>query len=108
MLQAANAGYPALASLHADSIPDLLSKFMKMGHLSENLDLIIFMIVTKKGGEYVRRVSEVIEVVGYDRNKKELVTNTVFRWNPAADDFNLLKSVFLRKFEGGSLSNIKR
>lgn len=108
MLQAAKVGYPALASLHADSIPDLLSKFMKMGHLSENLDLIVFMIVTKKGGEYVRRVSEVIEVVGYDRDKKEMVTNTVFRWNPAADNFNLLKSVFLRKFEGGSLSNIKR
>jgi hypothetical protein len=56
----------------------------------------------------VRRVSEIVEVVGYDRNKKQLVTNTVFRWNPVADSFNLLKSVFLRKLEEGGLSRLRK
>ena len=37
---------------------------------------------------WVRRVKEVVEVVGIDPTTDDLLTNDVFRWNPRKDNFD--------------------
>ena len=35
----------------------------------------------------MRRTKQLVEIVGIDPNSMEVITNEVFRWNPATDDF---------------------
>ena len=44
-------------------------------------------IQTRINGKRVRRTKQLVEIVGIDPNSMEVITNEVFRWNPATDDF---------------------
>jgi flagellar protein FlaI len=51
------------------------------------LDVIAIQAQTRVKGKRVRRIMEVVELVGMDPATKELLTNTVFKWDPATDSF---------------------
>jgi flagellar protein FlaI len=61
--------------------------------------LVIFLLQTRYKGKQVRRVNEVLEIVGFDREKNLPITNLIFKWNPVTDTFDVVnKSVLLKKF----------
>jgi flagellar protein FlaI len=99
-----NTGHPSLATIHAEDMPKLIDRLTTPPislppALIENLNLVIFLLQTRYKGKQVRRVNEVIEIVGFDREKNSPITNLVFKWNPLKDSFDVVnKSVLLKKF----------
>ncbi len=91
LFQAISVGHAAMGTIHAASMPELIARVESMPMnvprvLVRNLDLVIFLALIRKGKERVRRVREIVEILSVDPGSKELVTNTVFRWNPIKDE----------------------
>jgi flagellar protein FlaI len=97
-------GHPSLATIHAEDMPKLVDRLITPPislppALIENLNLVIFLLQTRYKGKQVRRVNEVLEIIGFDREKNSPITNLVFKWNPTTDTFDVVnKSVLLKKF----------
>jgi energy-coupling factor transporter ATP-binding protein EcfA2 len=88
MFQAMATGHPALSTLHADSINAVMDRLTTRPidlpvSLLENLDAIIFLEKTNKDGRLIRRVAQILEIEGYDRDTGKLKTNIAFSWDPA-------------------------
>ena len=92
LFQAMATGHITYSTVHADSVPQLV-------HRLENkpidiprvmlpiLDAALIQIQTRIGGRRVRRVREIVEVIGQDPHSEELLTNQVFRWDHTTDSF---------------------
>ena len=53
---------------------------------------------TRINGRRVRRTKQVVEIVGVDPHSLEVITNEVFKWDPARDDYDFSgKSYVLEK-----------
>jgi flagellar protein FlaI len=97
-------GHAGLGTLHAENLSAVVDRLVTKPinlpkAMLENLDLIVFLTSTKKGNSYIRRVQEVVEIVGYDYNKGDLVSNVPFKWDPSTDTFEMLNSVLLEKIK---------
>ncbi len=96
-------GHAGLATIHADTVEKLIDRLTTPpialpGSLIENLDAIVFLSRIKRENKYIRRVSSIFEVVGYDRSSEIPLMNMIFRWNPRTDRFEIVnKSVSLKK-----------
>ncbi len=94
-------GHPALATIHAASIPQLIDRLVTPpislpASLLENVDVIAFLTLSRLKGAYVRRMDGVLEMVGVKGNRP--VTNRVFEWDAPSDKFNIRKkSIVLGK-----------
>jgi flagellar protein FlaI len=91
LFQAISVGHATMGTIHAASMPELLARVESQPMnvprvMLANLDMVIFVAAVRKGEEKVRRVRDVIEILGIDPATKEFVTNTVFRWDPLKDD----------------------
>ena len=51
------------------------------------MEACAIQIQTRINGRRVRRTKQIVEIVGIDPNSLEVITNEVFRWNVANDDF---------------------
>ncbi len=96
-------GHPSLATIHAEDMTKLVDRLITPPislppGLIENLDLVIFLVRTRYKDKIVRRVNEVVEIVGFDREKNFPRVNVLFKWNPSTDAFDVKsKSFCLRK-----------
>jgi flagellar protein FlaI len=102
MFQAMATGHPALSTLHADSINAVMDRLTTRPidlpvSLLENLDAIVFLEKINKDGKLIRRVAQILEIEGYDRNTNMLKTNIAFSWDPAKDIFETHDSAILAK-----------
>ena len=62
------------------------------------LEAVAIQIQTRINGRRVRRTKQVVEIVGVDPHSQEVITNEVFKWDPARDDFDFSgKSYVLEK-----------
>jgi len=101
-------GHPGIATIHADTIEKLVDRLTTppielSPSLIENLDAIIFIERIKYGNKYVRRISSILEVTGFDRKKDAPITNEVFKWDPVNDKFVTVNpSIVLRKISGNT------
>ncbi|HYB03045.1 MAG TPA: type II/IV secretion system ATPase subunit [Nitrososphaerales archaeon] len=100
LFQAISVGHAAMGTVHAASMVELLARVESMPMnvprvLVANLDIVIFLAAIRKGEEKVRRVREIVEILGIDQGTKELITNTVFRWDPISDQVEYLGRSFI-------------
>jgi flagellar protein FlaI len=58
----------------------------------QTLDLVLIQGQARVKGKLVRRIKELSELVGFDPDTKEILSNTVFSWDPTED-----KHVYLGK-----------
>jgi flagellar protein FlaI len=115
LFQGMATGHPALGTIHADNMPAVVDRLTNKPidlpkTMLENLDIIVFMEKFKVGGKSIRKVKEVVEIVGYDYKNKELISNSAFRWNNASMKFDSFESVILDKIQqksGFALENLK-
>ncbi len=96
-------GHPSLATIHAENLGKLIDRLttppisLPEG-LIGNLDLVVFMQRMKYREKFVRRVTEVIEIVGFPKGEKMPLTNQIFKWDPFKDVFEIgEKSVVLKR-----------
>lgn len=83
-------GHPSLATIHAATLPQLVDRLITPPislppALIENVDIIVFLQRVKVKGKDVRRVNEIVEVIGVEKDRP--VTVNIFEWDPASDDF---------------------
>lgn len=93
-------GHPSLATIHAASIPQLIDRLITPpislpASLLENIDIIVFLGLSRLHNRYVRRVNTIIEITGIE--DKMPISNKIFEWKPVTDTFELEdKSVVLK------------
>jgi flagellar protein FlaI len=92
LFQAISVGHPCLGTIHAGSMKELLSRVesnpMNVPRsLFSSVDNIIFSSMIKKGEHYIRRASNIVEIIELDPDRGDLITNPIFRWDPVSDTF---------------------
>lgn len=98
-------GHPSLSTIHAENMPKLIDRLTTPpislpSGLMDSMDIAIFLARMRYKNNFVRRVTEVVEMVRYDSERKEPVTNSLFKWNSLTDKFDLDgKSVILKKIQ---------
>ncbi|RLF98596.1 MAG: hypothetical protein DRN49_05650 [Thaumarchaeota archaeon] len=96
-------GHGALATIHAENFARLVDRLTSPpislpASLLQSLDVIVFISRVRKREKYIRRINEVIEIVGYDRERKYPITNELIKWNSLKDEFEVRsKSVLLKR-----------
>jgi flagellar protein FlaI len=103
LFQQISTGHPSLATIHAEDMNKLFDRLTTQPialppALVASLDLIVFLARARYREKFVRRVSEVVEVVGFDFETQRPIVNTVLKWNSFTDKFDVQgKSVTLKK-----------
>ncbi len=92
LFQAMATGHAAYGTMHADSVDAVIHRLESdpiniPRALLEALDVVAVQIQTRVGGKRVRRTKQITEIVGLDPNTREILTNEVFHWEPATDEF---------------------
>ncbi len=95
-------GHPGLSTIHSENFPKLIDRLTSppinlSANLIQNLDLLVFLKRIKSGKRYMRKVQSVLEVVGYDRERKIPITNRVLQWEPKGNKFLIKNESMLLK-----------
>jgi flagellar protein FlaI len=92
LFQAMATGHLGMCTLHAESVEAVINR-LESEPMNIPKPLIamtnVIMVMTRMeiGGKPVRRASTTTEIVGLDRNTKNIITEEVFRLNPKEDKF---------------------
>lgn len=91
--QAMATGHTVYTTMHADSARSVVYRLendpINVPRLVlQALDVIAIQAQTRVKGRRVRRLMEVVELVGMDPATKELLTNTVFKWDAGKDAYD--------------------
>jgi len=94
-------GHTGLSTIHADSIEMLMDRLTTQPidlspSLIETLDCIMLIKRLRRGGKYVRRITGLYEVLGYDK-RKGVDANKVFGWDPKNDEYIIENKSMLLK-----------
>lgn len=98
--QAMATGHSVYSTMHADSARSVVYRLendpINIPRLVlQALDVIAIQAQVRVNGKRARRVREVVELVGMDPATRELLTNTVFTWDPATDSFHYIGRSYL-------------
>jgi archaeal flagellar protein FlaI len=95
LFQAMATGHAVYSTMHADSVPSAVYRLENPPinvprMMLQTLDIVAIQAQVRIGDRMGRRIREVTEVVGFDPETKELLTNTVFEWDSASDHHRYL------------------
>jgi archaeal flagellar protein FlaI len=95
LFQAMATGHAVYSTMHADSVPSAVYRLENPPinvprMMLQTLDIVAIQGQVRVGERMVRRIREVTEVVGFDPETKELLTNTVFEWDSSKDEHQYL------------------
>jgi len=108
-------GHTGLSTIHADSLEMLMDRLTTQPinlspSLIETLDCIMLIKRLRRQGTYIRRITGLYEVLGYDK-RQGIDANKVFGWHPDDDTYRVEnKSVLLKQIadqSGEDYSKIK-
>ena len=100
LFQAISVGHASMSTIHAGSIAELLHRVenepMNIPRvLFQALDVVAFPAQVPVKGNRLRRVTTVTEILEIDPVTHDLLTNDVFRWEPASDRFAYMGRSFV-------------
>jgi flagellar protein FlaI len=86
-------GHSSLATIHAASMNQLVDRLTTPPislppSLIENVNIIIFLVLSRLRDKYVRRANDILEVTGVREGRPE--TKAIFSWSPADDSFKIV------------------
>ena len=92
MFQAMATGHPTMSTMHADSVKSMVNRLENPPIntpriLLTALNFVIIQTHARVGDSIVRRIKQIVELVGFEPETNELITNTVYEWDPATDSF---------------------
>jgi flagellar protein FlaI len=92
MFQAMATGHTTYSTMHADSIKSMVNRLENPPIncpriLLTALRNVVIQTHARVGTDLVRRIKQVIEIVGFEPETNELITNTVYEWDQATDKF---------------------
>jgi len=92
MFQAMATGHTTYSTMHADSVKGMVNRLENPPIncpriLLTALRNVIIQIHARVGMDMVRRIKQLIEIVGFEPETNELITNTVYEWDQGKDRF---------------------
>lgn len=92
MFQAMATGHTTYSTMHADSVESMVHRLENPPIncprvLLTALNFVIIQTFARIKGEEVRRIQEITELVGFEPESDELITNTVFEWERKNDSY---------------------
>ena len=93
LFQAMATGHTVYSTMHADSIFSVVHRLegepISIPRIQlQALDIVAIQGLLRIGRKRVRRIKEIVEVVGIDPTTDDILTNEVFKWNPRKDSFD--------------------
>ncbi|HTS33885.1 MAG TPA: type II/IV secretion system ATPase subunit [Thermoplasmata archaeon] len=100
MFQAMATGHTTYSTMHADSVKSMVNRLENPPIntpriLLSALNNVIIQIQARTEKGVVRRLKQVLEIVGFEPETNELITNTVYEWDPGTDAFTFKGHSFL-------------
>lgn len=95
LFQAMATGHATYSTLHADSVMSAVYRLENEPInipriMLQTLEVVAIQVQVRRDDRMVRRMREVTEITGIDPDNADLLTNTVFRWDPATDTHRFL------------------
>ncbi len=92
LFQAMATGHTVYSTMHADSIFSVVHRLegepINIPRIQlQALDIVAIQAQVRIGKKRVRRIKQLVEVVGIDPTTEDILTNDVFRWNPRKDTY---------------------
>jgi len=92
MFQAMATGHSTYSTMHADSVKSMVNRLENPPIncpriLLTALRNVMIQAQVRVGNEYVRRMKQLVEIVGFEPETNELITNMVYEWDQATDRF---------------------
>ncbi|MCI4344879.1 MAG: type II/IV secretion system ATPase subunit, partial [Thermoplasmata archaeon] len=89
MFQAMATGHTTYSTMHADSVKSMVNRLENPPIntpriLLSALNNVIIQIQARTEKGVVRRLKQVLEIVGFEPETNELITNTVYEWDPGS------------------------
>ncbi|MDD1679880.1 MAG: type II/IV secretion system ATPase subunit, partial [Methanomicrobiales archaeon] len=91
LFQAMSTGHVTYSTIHADSVASVVHRLENPPidvprNMLSALDLVSVQIQSRIGGQRIRRMKQLIEILDIDPRTNELITNEVFKWHAASDE----------------------
>lgn len=92
MFQAMATGHTTYSTMHADSVKSMVNRLENPPIstpriLLTALNLVVIQLHARVGMSQVRRITKLVEIVGFEPETNELITNTVYEWDQPTDSF---------------------
>ncbi len=92
MFQAMATGHTTYSTMHADSVKSMVNRLENPPIntpriLLSALNNVIIQVQARTDKGVVRRIKQILEIVGFEPETNELITNTVYEWDPGTDTF---------------------
>ena len=93
LLQSIATGHGGLGTIHADSVEAVINRLttepmnIPRSLVGSTLDCVAMQLKIRLADRSVRRIVNVVEVVGHDSRTDQIVLNEAFKWDPAQDKF---------------------
>lgn len=92
MFQAMATGHSTYSTMHADSVKSMVNRLENPPIncpriLLTALRNVMIQAQVRVGSDLVRRMRQLTEIVGFEPETNELITNTVYEWDQATDRF---------------------
>ncbi len=93
MFQAMATGHVTYSTMHADSVQSMVHRLENPPIncprvLLTALSFVIIQTFARIDDEEVRRIQEITEIVAFEPENDELITNTVFQWDRSTDSYS--------------------
>jgi archaeal flagellar protein FlaI len=100
MFQAMATGHTTYSTMHADSVKSMVNRLENPPIntpriLLSALNNVIIQVQARTDKGVVRRLKQILEIVGFEPETNELITNTVYEWDPGTDSFAFKGHSFL-------------
>ncbi len=100
MFQAMATGHTTYSTMHADSVKSMVNRLENPPISTPRILLtalknVIIQAQVRVGTSMVRRIKQLVEIVGFEAETNELITNTVYEWEQGSDKFRFKGHSFL-------------
>jgi len=103
LFQAMATGHSTYSTFHADSVASLVHRLVhppiNIPHMMmASLNVVSVQKIVLVNGKRARRIIDVTEIVGIDPQTNEILTNELYKWDPATDTHEMVSSsIILRE-----------
>src|SRR2546425_6996392 len=90
MFQAVATGHQTMSTMHADSVKSMVNRLENPPIntpriLLTALNFVVIQTHARIGDSIVRRIKQIVELVGFEPETNERITNTVYEGGPGTD-----------------------
>ena len=90
VFQAMQTGHPCISTFHAGTVTKVIQRFTGdpinvPKTFMDNLDIVIIQMAVEQKGKKLRRILNLDEIEGYNREVDGIMARTAFTWDPVED-----------------------